>query len=156
MNLHSLTPSPGSTKNRIRIGRGVGSGKGGTATKGHKGGQARTGYSAKTAFEGGQMPLARRIPKFGFKNPFRVDYSVVNLVRLQEIAESLGKTELEFDPQLMITNGLVRNLNQPIKVLARGEVKAKLIVKAHKFSEAAQRAIEQVGGQAIVIDIHAK
>jgi large subunit ribosomal protein L15 len=152
MNLHSLTPAEGSTKNRIRIGRGVGSGKGGTATKGHKGGQARTGYSRKVAFEGGQMPLSRRIPKFGFKNPFRVEYTVVNLSRLQELAEDMAVTSLDVDPQFLIANGIVRNLNQPIKILARGEVKVALNITAHKFSEAAQRAIEQAGGKVTRID----
>ncbi len=152
MKLHSLKPAEGSTRNRMRIGRGPGSGKGGTATKGNKGGQSRSGYSAKPAFEGGQMPLARRTPKFGFKNPFRVEFSVVNLSRIQELAETMGVTSLELDPQVMITNGLVRNLNRPIKVLARGEVKVALNVKAHKFSEAALRAIEQAGGKAIVIE----
>jgi large subunit ribosomal protein L15 len=150
--LSTLAPAKGSTKNRKRIGRGVGSGRGGTSTKGHKGAQSRTGYSAKIGFEGGQMPLYRRLPKFGFKNPFRVEYSVVNLERLSEILENnpaLAKETLT--PEVLKQVGAVRSLNKPVKVLGRGELKVKLNLVVHGCSASAKAAIEAAGGTVSIL-----
>ncbi len=153
MNLGSLRPSEGHKKNRKRIGRGEGSGSGVTAGKGNKGGQARTGFSYKVGFEGGQMPLQRRIPKFGFKNPFKEIFSTVNLERLQELAEGHAEVKnAELDQAMLHKLGAIKTLKHHVKVLGRGELKASLTVKAHKFSEAAKTAIEQAGGKAIVIE----
>lgn len=149
MNLHSLKPAEGSTKSSKRIGRGQGSGKGGTSTKGHKGQQARTGWSKKVGFEGGQMPLYRRIPKFGFKNPFRVEYKPINLDTLQELAEK--HSIVEITPEVLYNNGLISK-NDLIKVLNRGEIKSKLNITAHKFSETAVKAIEALGGTATTFE----
>ncbi len=143
MNLSNLKPAEGSTKNRKRIGRGTGSGRGGTSTKGHKGAQSRSGYSSKVGFEGGQMPLQRRVPKVGFKNPNRVEYVGVNLDVLQALAEKFSLTVVDFDA--MKAHGLASK-NDLIKVMGRGEVKTKLDVKAHAFTATAQKAIEAVGG----------
>jgi large subunit ribosomal protein L15 len=143
MNLHTLKPAEGSTKNRKRIGRGQGSGRGGTSTKGHKGAQSRTGYSRKIGFEGGQMPLQRRIPKGGFKNINRVEYAAINLDVLQQIAESLNVSKI--DHALLVSKHLVGK-RELVKVLGRGEVKSGLEVHAHKFSDTAKAAIEKAGG----------
>lgn len=146
-NLHNLKPANGSTKNRTRVGRGPGSGKGGTSTRGHKGAKSRSGYRSKTGFEGGQMPLFRRIPKYGFKNPFRVEYSVINLDRLQEFADKhKDKAKDAITPDNMKAYGLIGTNGQPVKILGRGELKAKLNITAHKFSKAAKEAIEKAGG----------
>jgi len=145
MKLHTLKPAEGSVKNRKRIGRGQGSGRGGTSTKGHNGAQARSGYSSKSGFEGGQMPLQRRVPKFGFRNPNRVAYNAVNLDALQVLADKTKASKIDID--LLIANGLA-NKNDNIKILGRGELKAKLEVVAHKFSESALKAIEAAGGKA--------
>ena len=146
MKLHTLKPAEGSTKNRKRIGRGQGSGRGGTSTRGHKGAKSRSGYSQKFGFEGGQMPLQRRIPKFGFKNPNRVEYKAINLDTIQKLAESSKEKSITVD--LMIANGLVGNKDL-VKVLGRGELKAKVEVSAHAFSASAAESIEKAGGKAI-------
>ena len=148
MNLSNLKPAEGSTKNRKRIGRGQGSGRGGTSTKGHKGAQSRTGYSRKIGFEGGQMPLQRRIPKGGFKNINRVVYAAINLDVLQQIAESAGVKKI--DQQFLIDRHLV-NKRELVKVLGRGEINIALEVHAHKFSATAKAAIEKAGGSATEI-----
>ena len=146
MDLSNLKPAKGSTKNRKRIARGQGSGKGGTATRGHKGAKSRSGYSRKPGFEGGQMPLYRRVPKFGFKNINRVEYHGINIDALQKLAEE--KKISKFDQQVLVDNGLA-NKKDLIKILGRGELKVKLEVKAHAFSEKAISAIEAQGGVAI-------
>jgi large subunit ribosomal protein L15 len=143
MNLSNLKPAEGSVRNRKRVGRGQGSGRGGTSTRGHKGAQSRSGYSAKAGFEGGQMPLQRRLPKFGFKNISRVEYVGINLDTLQKLAESKKLTAIDQD--ILVANGLVSKRDK-IKILARGEIKTALSVKAHKFSEKAKSSIESAGG----------
>jgi large subunit ribosomal protein L15 len=146
MNLSNLKPAEGSTKNRKRIGRGTGSGRGGTSTRGHKGAGSRSGTSTKVGFEGGQMPLQRRIPKVGFKSINRVEYVGINLDALQGLAEKFNLTAIDFDT--FRQHGLASK-NDLIKILARGEVKTKLEVKAHAFSAAAQKAIEAAGGSVV-------
>ncbi len=153
MNLSNITPAKGSTKKRKRVGRGEGSGHGGTSTRGHKGAKSRSGYSSKIGFEGGQMPLQRRVPKFGFTSPNRVEYKGVNLDTLQALVESLGKDVIT--PQDIIENGLAGK-HDLIKILGRGEIKAKVEVSAHKFSKSAQAAIESAGGSVQTIDRLAK
>ena len=148
MDLSNLKPAAGSVKKGKRIGRGQGSGRGGTSTKGHNGAQSRAGYSKKVGFEGGQMPLQRRIPKFGFRNINRVDYSAINLDVLQQIADDLKVTKN--DKQTLIDKNLVGKRDL-VKVLGRGEVSASLEVHAHKFSETAKNAIEKAGGSANLI-----
>lgn len=143
MNLHNLTPAKGSTKNKKRIARGQGSGHGGTSTRGHKGAKSRSGYSKKFGFEGGQMPLQRRVPKFGFKNINRVEYKAVNLDIIQSLFERKNITEI--NPDVLRENGLVSN-NELVKILGRGELKTKINVTAHKFSASAKAAIEGAGG----------
>lgn len=149
MELSNLKPAAGSVKPRKRIGRGQGSGRGGTSTKGHKGAQSRAGYSTKPGFEGGQMPLKLRVPKFGFKNPFRVEYNAVNLDVLEEMAAH-HKTDL-IDPTFLAAHGIIGNASKKVKILGRGDVKTKLTVKAHAFSAAAKKNIEAAGGVAEVI-----
>ena len=146
MDLSNLKPAKGSTKNRKRIGRGQGSGKGGTSTRGHKGAQSRSGYSRKPGFEGGQMPLYRRVPKFGFKNINRVEYHGINIDTLQKLAED--KKLSSIDQEVLVNNGLAQKKDL-IKILGRGELTVKLEVKAHAFSEKAISAIEAQGGVAI-------
>lgn len=143
MNLSNLKPAEGSTKNRKRIGRGTGSGRGGTSTRGHKGAGSRSGTSTKVGFEGGQMPLQRRVPKVGFKNPNRVEYTGVNLDVLQELVTKFSLTAIDFDT--LKEHGLVSR-NDLVKILGRGELTAKLEVKAHAFTATAQKAIEAAGG----------
>jgi large subunit ribosomal protein L15 len=147
MRLESLKPAEGSTKNRKRIGRGQGSGRGGTSTKGHNGAQSRAGYSRKTGFEGGQMPLQRRVPKFGFKNNNKVYFKAINLDDLQALADA--KKLKEITPEILKANGLASRKDQ-IKVLGRGELKSSLKVTAQKFSKTAQEAIEKAGGSITV------
>jgi large subunit ribosomal protein L15 len=149
MDLSNLKPSTGSTKINRRLGRGTGSGMGGTSTRGHKGAKSRSGYSQKIGFEGGQMPLHRRIPKFGFKNPNRVEYKSLNLDSLTDLVEKLKTTQISVDT--LIENGLVGK-RELIKILGRGELKAKLEVSAHAFSDSAKEAIENAGGKAIVLE----
>ncbi len=148
MGLSNLTPAPGSTKSRKRIGRGEGSGRGGTSTRGHKGQKSRSGYSKKIGFEGGQMPLQRRVPKFGFKNPFRVEYHGINLDTLQELADD--KKVDKITPEVLVENGLA-NKKDLVKILGRGELKAKLEVTAHGFSKTALSAIEAAGGTVVTL-----
>lgn len=147
MKLHTLKPAEGSTKTNKRLGRGQGSG-GSTAGRGHKGAKSRSGYSKKFGFEGGQMPLQRRVPKFGFKNNNKIYYKSVNLDLLEKIVEKSKGTEISF--QLLVENGIIGR-NDKIKVLGRGELKSKVNVQAHAFSETALKAIEKVGGTATKI-----
>ncbi len=142
MKLNNLKPAAGSTHSRRRIGRGPGSGLGGTSTRGHKGAKARSGYSRKIGFEGGQMPLQRRLPKFGFKNINRISYQPVNLSTLQALAEK-GITTIGLDE--MKAAGLLKR-GQMVKVLAKGKLTAKVDVTAHAFSASAEAAIQEVGG----------
>jgi large subunit ribosomal protein L15 len=146
MNLHELKPAKGSVKNRKRIARGEGSGHGGTATRGHKGAKSRSGYSRKIGFEGGQMPLQRRVPKFGFRNPNRVEYAAINLDTLQALVDN-GKIKDSITIQDFVSNGLISK-SEKVKVLGRGELKAKLQVEANGFSKSAVAAIEAQGGEA--------
>jgi large subunit ribosomal protein L15 len=143
MDLSNLKPAKGSTKQRKRVGRGQGSGRGGTSTRGHKGAKSRSGYKSKIGFEGGQMPLQRRVPKFGFTNINRVAYKGINLDTLQKLADEKKVTEVNFE--VLKANGLVSN-NDLVKILGRGELKAKLTVSAHGFSKTAKAAIEAAGG----------
>lgn len=143
MDLSNLKPAEGSVKNKKRIGRGQGSGRGGTATKGHKGAQSRSGYKRKIGFEGGQMPLYRRVPKFGFKNINRKEYRGINLLVLQELADK--KNIIEINKDVLIENGLATK-NDLIKILGMGELTAKLEVTANGFTKTAQAAIEAQGG----------
>jgi large subunit ribosomal protein L15 len=150
MELNNLQPARGSVKKEgKRIGRGQGSGKGGTATQGHKGQKSRSGYSRKVGFEGGQMPLQRRVPKFGFKNINRVEYQGVNLDTLQQLVED-GKIKDTVSMEVLMQNGLVGK-NDLVKILGRGELKAKLNVTVHKFTATAKAAIEKAGGEAVTI-----
>jgi len=143
MDLSSLKPAEGSVKNKKRIGRGQGSGRGGTSTRGHKGAKSRSGYSRKIGFEGGQMPLQRTSPKYGFKNRNRVEYKGVNVATLQELADK--KKIDNIDQETLIVNGLVSRRDL-VKILGNGELKAKLSVKAHAFSKSAIEKIEAAGG----------
>ena len=147
MYLHSLQPAEGAVKSRKRLGRGPGSGRGGTSTRGHKGAKSRSGYSQKSGFEGGQMPLQRRVPKFGFKNINRVEYSAINLDVLQNLAAQ-GTTTFSFDT--FRTHGLASK-NDQIKVLGRGELTSAIEVSAHAFSKSAVEAIEKAGGKVITL-----
>ncbi|MEA1897466.1 MAG: 50S ribosomal protein L15 [Bacteroidota bacterium] len=144
MDLSNLKPAKGSTHKEKRIGRGQGSGKGRTATRGHKGQKSRSGYSRKVGFEGGQMPLQRRVPKFGFKNINRKEYKGINIGILQDLAEKKGITEI--NPEVLRNAGLVSKRSTLVKILGNGELKAKLDVKAHAFSKVAQEAIEAAKG----------
>jgi len=146
MNLSNLKPAPGSIKAKKRIGRGTGSGRGGTSTRGHKGAQSRSGHSSKVGFEGGQMPLQRRVPKFGFKNINRVEYASVNLDVIQALAEKFSLSTIDFD--VLKEHGLISK-NDLVKVLGRGELTSKLEIKAHAFSASAQKAIEAAGGSIV-------
>jgi large subunit ribosomal protein L15 len=148
MNLSSLKPAKGSVKSKKRLGRGEGSGWGGTSTRGHKGAQSRSGYSQKSHFEGGQMPLQRRVPKFGFKNLNRVSYKAVNLDVIQALVEKTNASSVDVD--LLLANGLVSK-NDLVKVLNRGELKASVEVKVHAFSKTAVEAIEKAGGKAVTL-----
>lgn len=148
MDLSNLKPAKGSTKSKKRIGRGQGSGFGGTSTRGHKGAKSRSGYSRKIGFEGGQMPLYRRVPKFGFKNINRVEYRAINIDVLQQLAEEKKLTTINIET--LIENGLASKKDL-VKILGRGELKAKLEVTAHAFSKSAIAAIEEKGGVATKI-----
>jgi large subunit ribosomal protein L15 len=149
MDLSSLKPADGSNKKeKKRVGRGQGTGKGGTATRGHKGAKSRSGYSKKIGFEGGQMPLQRRVPKFGFKNINRKEYKGVNLDVLQDLVDRKKVDTITVD--VLIENGFASK-NDLIKILGRGELKAKLDVTAHSFSAAAKQAIEAKGGKAVAL-----
>lgn len=143
MKLHTLKPAEGSTKNRKRIGRGPGSGRGGTSTRGHKGAKQRSGYKKKIGFEGGQMPLQRRLPKFGFKNINRVEYKAINVSTLQALAESKKLTAIGVED---LRNAGFISKNQLVKILANGELTIKIDVTAHAFSKKAEEAITATGG----------
>jgi large subunit ribosomal protein L15 len=149
MDLSNLKPAAGSTKTRKRIGRGPGSGLGGTSTRGHKGAKSRSGYSQKIGFEGGQMPLQRRLPKFGFKNINRVEYKAVNLETIQKLASDKGLSSIGFDELLAARLISKKSL---VKVLATGNLTSKLTVSAHAFSAAAKEAIEAQGGSVVIIE----
>jgi len=148
MDLSNLKPAAGAVKKKIRLGRGEASGTGGTAGRGHKGAKSRSGYKRKVGFEGGQMPLQRRVPKFGFKNPFRVEYTGVNLDALQELSEAHGLATV--DVEALKAHGLIGKKDL-VKILGRGELKAKLEVTAHAFSKTAAAAIEAAGGKAVTL-----
>ena len=149
MKLNNLTPATGSTHTSKRVGRGQGSGKGGTATRGTKGAQARAGYEHKIGFEGGQMPLQRRLPKFGFKNPTRVEYKAINVADLEALAAASGLKE--FGLAEIVAAGLAGK-NDLVKVLGNGEIKAAVNVTANAFSKSAIAKIEAAGGKAVVIE----
>lgn len=148
MNLSNLKPAKGSIKHSKRVGRGQGSGKGGTSTRGHKGAKARSGYHQKLGFEGGQMPIYRRLPKFGFTNINRVEYNAINLDTLNRLAEEKGITN--FDIEVFKQNGLLSGKDR-IKILGRGELNKAVTVTAHAFSATAKKAIEDKGGQVNII-----
>lgn len=148
MNLSNLKPAAGSTKTGKRIGRGPGSGLGGTSTRGHKGAKSRSGYSRKSGFEGGQMPLQRRVPKFGFKNINRVEYKAINIATLQALADNKGLTVI--NPAILMEAGLISK-NQLFKVLGKGTLTTSLDVTANAFSETAVKAIEAVGGKTATV-----
>ncbi|MDG1145503.1 MAG: 50S ribosomal protein L15 [Flavobacteriales bacterium] len=149
MNLSNLKPATGSVKSKKRVARGQGSGQGGTATRGHNGQKSRSGYSRKIGFEGGQMPLQRRVPKFGFKNINRVEYKGINLDTIQALVDSKKiKDEVNFD--VLVANGLARK-NVLVKIMGRGALTAKLNITAHKFTATAVAAIEAAGGNATTL-----
>jgi len=150
MELHNLKPAKGSVKSRKRVGRGEGSKKGGTSTRGHNGAKSRSGYSRKIGFEGGQQPLQRRVPKFGFTNPNRVEYNGVNLDTLQALID-IKKIKSKVVKQDLMDNGLVQKKDL-VKILGRGTLTAKLEITADAFSESARKAIEKAGGTVIVIE----
>ena len=150
MDLSNLKPAEGSVQsNSKRVGRGEGSGKGGTATRGHKGAKSRSGYSKKIGFEGGQMPLQRRVPKFGFTNINRKVYQGINLDTLQTLVDN-GNVKDSVDMNVLVENGLVRK-NEQVKILGRGELKAKLKISVHKFTASAKEAIEAAGGEVVTL-----
>jgi len=146
MNLSNLKPAAGSTKTRKRVGRGPGSGLGGTSTRGHKGAKSRSGYSKKIGFEGGQMPIQRRLPKFGFKNINRVEYKAINLSTLQQLADSRQLAKIDVD--VLIKAGFI-STSQLVKILGNGALTAQLEVEAHAFSKSAEAAIQAVGGTVV-------
>ncbi len=148
MDLSNLKPAKGSTKSKKRLGRGEGSGSGGTASRGHKGAQSRSGYSRKIGFEGGQMPLQRRVPKFGFKNINRKEYKAINISVLQDLVDKKNITDI--DVEILRESGLVGK-NDLVKILGNGELKAKVNVKAHAFSAKAKEIIEGAEGKAEII-----
>ena len=149
MDLSNLKPAKGSTHSRKRVGRGEGSGHGGTSTRGHKGAQSRSGYSRKIGFEGGQMPLQRRVPKFGFTNPNRVEYKGINLDTIQALVDA-KKVKATITHEDFVNNGLVSK-KELVKILGRGELTAKVSVTAHAFSKSAIAAIEAQGGTATTL-----
>ena len=148
MKLNELKPATGSVKQNYRRGRGQGSGGGGTATRGHKGAQSRSGHSAKRGFEGGQMPLQRRLPKFGFKNINRIEYNGINLDSIQKLIESTNASEINID---VLVKGGLAGKHDLIKIMGRGELKSKIEIKAHAFTASAKKAIEAAGGNATEI-----
>ncbi len=150
--LGNILPSSGSTHRKKRIGRGPGSGHGGTSTRGHKGHQSRSGYRRKLAFEGGQMPLIRRVPKFGFKNINRIEYQVVNLSKIQDYIDRNKIITEEIDIETMFSTGLISKKSQPVKILGNGEISKPVTIKAHKFSKTAIQKIESVGGKVLIYE----
>ena len=150
MELNNLKPAEGSVKRKKRIGRGQGSAKGGTSTRGHKGAKSRSGYSKKIGFEGGQQPLQRRVPKFGFTSPNRKKYIGINLDTLQELISVKKIKSGKIDKQVMIENGLIKKKDL-VKILGRGELKSAVKVEAHSFSESAKKMIEKAGGEIKIV-----
>ena len=148
MNLNNIQPASGATHNSKRIGRGQGRGKGGTSTKGHKGQKSRAGYSQKIGFEGGQMPLQRRLPKFGFNNISRKEYRGINLDTIQALVDAKKISEVTKD--VLVANGLATK-NEIVKILGRGELKSGVSISAHKFTKSAEEAIAKAGGKAITL-----
>jgi len=144
--LHNLKGAKGSSRKVKRIGRGQGSGHGGTATKGNKGAHARTGAKFRNWFEGGQMPLSRRIPKLGFVSPFRKEYQGLNVCRLQELADQGKLSAAKIDPAFLFSIGIISSRNRPVKILGDGAISTKLTIAAHAFSETAKQKIEAAGG----------
>ncbi len=153
MNLNSLKPAEGSTKNNKRLGRGTGSGRGGTSTRGHKGAGSRSGTSRKIGFEGGQMPLQRRLPKIGFKNMNRVEYTGINLDVIQGLVEKFSLTSIDLDSLKL--HGLISK-SDLVKILGRGELKTAVNIKVHAFSETAKKHIEALGGKAEIVSLGKK
>ncbi|MDC8106443.1 MULTISPECIES: 50S ribosomal protein L15 [Chryseobacterium] len=149
MNLNNIKPAAGSTFNSKRIGRGQGSGKGGTSTKGHKGQKSRAGYSQKIGFEGGQMPLQRRLPKFGFKNVNRKEYRAINLDSIQTLIENKSITG-DITKEVLVANGLATK-NEIVKIMGRGELKSAVSISADKFTKSAEELIAKAGGKAITL-----
>lgn len=148
MKLHTLKPAEGSTRDNKRLGRGQGSGKGGTASRGHKGAKSRSGYSKKLGFEGGQMPLQRRVPKFGFNNPNKIVYKAINISTLEELIKKINTNSI--DIEVLKNNGLVGKKDL-VKILGRGELSSKIEVTAHAFSGSAKKAIEDKGGTVTIL-----
>ena len=148
MQLHNLRPAKGATHKGKRIGRGEASGHGGTSTKGNKGGQSRAGYKRKRAHEGGQMPIQRRVPKRGFKNPHRIEYKVFNLGQIEQLVEKYGFKE--FSPENLYSNGLISQTDR-VKILGNGELKSKITIKVNAVSEKAKAAIEAAGGSVEIL-----
>jgi large subunit ribosomal protein L15 len=153
MKLNELKPANGSVKSNYRRGRGQGSGGGGTATRGHKGAQSRSGHSAKRGFEGGQMPLQRRLPKFGFKNINRIEHRGINLDSIQQLIDNTKATEITFD--VLVQNGMAHK-NDLVKILGRGELKSKVDIKIHAFTATAKKAVEAAGGSISSTALQAK
>lgn len=149
MNLNNIKPAAGSTFNSKRIGRGQGSGKGGTSTKGHKGQKSRAGYSQKIGFEGGQMPLQRRLPKFGFKNVNRKEFRAINLDSIQTLIENKSITG-DITKEVLVENGLATK-NELVKIMGRGELKSAVSISADKFTKSAEELIAKAGGKAITL-----
>lgn len=149
MELHNLKPAKGATKKDKRIGRGTGSGRGGTATKGHKGAQSRAGYSAKAGFEGGQMPLQRRLPKFGFRNINRIEHTGINLDTLQRLVDT--KKITDFNLEVFYKNGLTSK-NDLVKILGRGELKSAINISVHALTATAKEQIEKLGGKIEILN----
>lgn len=147
--LSNLKYAEGSRKKPKRVGRGQGSGHGGTSTRGHKGAKSRSGYKNRAWFEGGQMPLQRRVPKFGFKNPHRVEYNVINLGKIQKLINSGKITETVLNKEFLLEHGFVSGKNLPLKILGEGELSSKLEITANAFSKTAVEKIEKLGGKAI-------
>jgi large subunit ribosomal protein L15 len=148
MNLHNLRPAKGAVHKEKRLGRGEASGHGGTSTKGNKGGQSRAGYKRKRAHEGGQMPIQRRVPKRGFKNPHRIEYKVINLGQVEQLVEKYGFKEISLEN--LYTNGLISQTDR-VKILGNGELKTKLTFKVNAISEKAKQAIETAGGSVEIV-----
>ncbi|PPZ91172.1 50S ribosomal protein L15 [Cloacibacterium normanense] len=148
MNLNNIQPASGATHNSKRVGRGQGSGKGGTSTKGHKGQKSRAGYSQKIGFEGGQMPLQRRLPKFGFNNINRKEYRAINLDTIQALVDVKNLSEVT--KEVLIENGL-SSKNELVKIMGRGELKSSVSISANKFTKSAEEAISKAGGKAITL-----
>lgn len=148
MNLNNIKPAAGSTQSQKRIGRGQGSGYGGTSTKGHKGQKSRAGYSQKIGFEGGQMPLQRRLPKFGFNNINRKEYRAINLDNIQSLVDAKNITDINMD--VLVANGLAKK-TEIVKIMGRGELKSGVSISANKFTKSAEEAISKAGGKAITL-----